>query len=275
VNVTVTGRGSVRGGGITCGSGGSACLTTVAPNTTITLTATPAGGETFKGWGGACAFARTTACTLTVTAPANVVATFSGATSGGGGGTAGGALASSGRPLVKRTARGYAVTLRFKTQQAGTARVTGRRAGRLLTSLSVRVPAGSATIGPFPVAKPGFYTFEVRLGTRALRWRTCLGRCGSAAGAAPFRLLRDTPVVKRTGAAWSVTLRFRASAISDANISVRRGGKLLSAHHFLAGMRRIVVGPFLLGPGSYTFRLSAVDAFGRIRTLTWIADLAR
>ena len=153
--------------------------------------------------------------------------------------------------------------------------MTGRRAGRLLTSLSVRVPTGNATIGPFPVAKPGLYTFEIRLGSRALRWRVCLGRCGAAATAPPFRVSRDTPVVRRTGAVWSVTLRFRANAISDAHIAVRRGGKLLSDNHFLAGARQIIVGPFLLGPGSYTLTLRAVDAFGRVRTLTWIVALAR
>jgi uncharacterized repeat protein (TIGR02543 family) len=273
LSVTVTGRGSVKGGAINCGNGATACSANLAPNTTITLTAAPVAGQTFKGWGGACAGTKTT-CPLTVTAATTVIANFSGTTAGGGG-TAAGALKALGRPLVKRTAKGFVVTLRFRTQQAGTAQVTGRRAGRLLTSLSIRVPAGNATIGPFPVSKPGSYTFEIRLGSNALHWRTCLGRCGAAATAAPFRLLRETPVVKRTGAVWSVTLRFRASAISDAHIAVRRGGKLLSDRQFLGGAREIIVGPFLLGPGSYTFTLRAVDAYGRVRTLTWIADLAR
>ena len=30
------------------------------------------------------------------------------------------------------------------------------------------------------------------------------------------------------------------------------------------------LGPFLLGPGNYTLRLTAVDPYGRVRTLTWI-----
>jgi uncharacterized repeat protein (TIGR02543 family) len=275
LTVSVTGRGSVRGGAISCGNGLNTCGASVAPNTTLTLTATPAAGARFIRWGGACAGTRTT-CTLTVTAATSVTATFSGGTTGGGGPSAGGgALTAIGRPLVRRSATGFLVTLRFRTSLAGTARVRGTRAGRLVTSLALRVPAGSATIGPFPVAKPGLFTFEVRLGTRAVRWRTCLGLCGAAAKAPPFVLTRGTSVVTRTGVVWSVTLRFRANAISDAHIAVRRGGRLLSDHHFLAGARRIIVGPFLLGPGNYTLRLRAVDAYGRVRTLTWIVDLAR
>jgi hypothetical protein len=205
-----------------------------------------------------------------------LTATFTGATTGGGGGTAGGStLTALSRPLVRRSATGYLVTLRFKTTLAGTARVRGTRAGRLVTSLAVHVPAGNATIGPFPVAKSGLFTFQVKLGTRALHWRTCLGLCGAAATAPPFVLTRRTPIVTRTGVVWSVTLRFRASAISDAHVVVRRGGKFLSDHHFLAGARAIIVGPFLLGPGNYTLTLRAVDAYGRAGTLSWIVDLAR
>jgi uncharacterized repeat protein (TIGR02543 family) len=269
--VTVVGRGSVRGGAIDCGNGGTACSANLAPNTTLTLTATPATGATFRSWGGSCG-GTTRTCRLTVSSAASVTATFSGTT--GGGGTAPLGLTSLGRPTVKKAARGYLVTLRFRTPQAGPVRVSGRRAGRLLTSLSVRVPAGNATIGPFPVARPGLYTFEVRLGSRALRWQACLGLCGASATAPPFRLAREAPLVARNGAVWSVTLRYRANAISDAHIAVRRGGRLLSDHHFLGAAREIVVGPFLLGKGSYTFTLRAVDAYGRARTLSWIVDLA-
>ena len=36
-----------------------------------------------------------------------------------------------------------------------------------------------------------------------------------------------------------------------------------------------VLGPFLLGPGSYTLRLTTTDAYGRTRTLIWIVALAK
>jgi uncharacterized repeat protein (TIGR02543 family) len=275
LTVAVSGKGRVTGGAISCGNGSTACSTSLASNTTLTLTATPATGAKFTGWGVPCLGTKTT-CTVTVNAATSLTATFTGATTGGGGGTSGGStLTSLSRPLVRRSATGYLVTLRFKTTLAGTARVRGTRAGRLVTSLAVHVPAGNATIGPFPVAKSGLFTFQVKLGTRALHWRTCLGLCGAAATAAPFVLTRQTPIVTRTGVVWSVTLRFRASAISDAHIVVRRGGKFLSDHHFLAGARAIIVGPFLLGPGNYTLTLRAVDAYGRVGTLSWIVDLAR
>jgi uncharacterized repeat protein (TIGR02543 family) len=268
--VSVAGKGSVKGGAIACGNGLTACSTSLAPGTTVTLTATPATGAKFTGWGQAC-FGTKTTCTVTVTSSTSVTASFTGA----GGTTGGTTLTALGRPLVRRSATGYLVTLRFRTTLAGNARVRGTRAGRLITSLAVHVPAGNAKIGPFPVAKSGFFTFQVTLGTHALRWRACLGLCGAAATAPPFTLARQTPIVTHTGAVWSVTLRFRASAISDDHIIVRRGGKFLSDHHFLAGARGIVVGPFLLGPGNYTLTLRAVDAYGRVRTLSWIVDLAR
>jgi hypothetical protein len=275
LSVAVTGHGNVKGGGISCGDGLATCSASISPGTTVTLTATPATGATFTGWGGACAGTKTT-CSLTPSASTTVTATFSGGgTTGGGGTVAKGALTSRGRPLVTRTKTGFRVSLRFRTQVAGSARVRGFRAGRVVTGLSVRVPAGNATIGPFPVLRPGLFTFELRLGSHLLRWRACLGLCGAAARAPAFVVTRQTPVVTRTGAVWSVTLRFRENAISDAHIAVRRGGKLLANPHFLGGARQIIVGPFLLGAGSYTLTLRAVDAYGRVRTLTWIVALAR
>ena len=58
--------------GITCGGD---CSETVAPGTQFTLTATPAAGSTFTGWGGACS--GTGGCTVTVNAATTVTATFS------------------------------------------------------------------------------------------------------------------------------------------------------------------------------------------------------
>jgi hypothetical protein len=50
---------------------------------------------------------------------------------------------------------------------------------------------------------------------------------------------------------------------------------VLVDQRFLAHTGKIVLGPFLLGPGSYTIRLTATDAYGRTRTLTWVVALAR
>jgi hypothetical protein len=35
----------------------------------------------------------------------------------------------------------------------------------------------------------------------------------------------------------------------------------------------VVAKPLLLSPGSYSLRLYAVDAYGRVRTLNWLAIL--
>jgi hypothetical protein len=185
------------------------------------------------------------------------------------------ALASLGAPIVKRTAQGFAVTVRFRTSQAGMARVRGLRAGRVAASVSLRVGAGRATIGPFPVKMGGLYVFELRLGGRTLRWRVCLGRCGAAATAAAFVVTREPPQVRRSGDAWSVILHFRENMISDGRVRALRGTRVLVNQHFLGRAGRIAVGPFLLGPGSYTLRITVTDPYGRTRTLTWIVALAR
>src|SRR5438876_1888010 len=57
--------------GITCGA---TCSAPFDYNTAVTLTATPATGSTFTGWGGACT--GTDGCTVTMTAATTVTATF-------------------------------------------------------------------------------------------------------------------------------------------------------------------------------------------------------
>jgi hypothetical protein len=128
-------------------------------------------------------------------------------------------------------------------------------------------------LGPFPVPLPGFYRFEIRLAGDLLVMRACLGQCGAAAPPPLFLLVREPPVVTRSGDAWSVTLHVRANQIYDGRIRAARAGRLLVNQHFLGRAGRAAFGPFLLGPGNYTLRLVALDAYGRARTLTWIVSL--
>jgi hypothetical protein len=275
--ITVNGKGTVSTSAGKCIGIASTktCIQKFAAGAKVALTAGAASGNTFAGWGDACvASAKKLTCVLTLTTGKTVSATFLPATTGGGGVVTKATLTSSGRPLVTHTAAGYRVTLRFNSSRAGVARVLGLRAGRVGARVTFRIAAGPARVGPFTVKLPGLYTFQARLGTALLQWRVCLGRCGAAATAQPFVLIRKPPTVTRSGDVWSVTLHVHSNQISVARVRAVRNGKVLVDQRFLAKSGDISIGPFLLGPGNYTLRLNATDAYGRTRSLTWVVALA-
>jgi hypothetical protein len=80
LDVSVAGNGAVTSSptGISCPS---VCTMNYSSGTPVTLTATPSGGATFNGWGGACS--GNGGCLLTMNSIESVTATFS--ASGGGG----------------------------------------------------------------------------------------------------------------------------------------------------------------------------------------------
>jgi hypothetical protein len=267
----VRGKGVVSASGGTCaGTGsGTTCNQSYASGTEVRLTATPQSGETFTGWSGACSGTVPT-CTITLSSASSVTATFSGARTPAG---AKGALRSGGKPIVRRGAGGFRVILRFTTTQRGTARVRAFRAGRIESALAFTIAPGASTVGPFQLAKPGYYRFELTLDARALHWTACLGRCGAAAHAGPFTLVRDSARVLDAGALWSVSLRLNATKPSGALVRVYRSGRLVRSARFALGAGAVTAGPFLLTPGTYRLRLSATDAYGRTRVLSWFAFL--
>jgi len=77
LSISKTGSGTVISDpvGIDCGSD---CSEDYASGTLVTLTATPAAGSSFGGWGGACS--GTGICTVSMTAARNVTATFTAST---------------------------------------------------------------------------------------------------------------------------------------------------------------------------------------------------
>jgi uncharacterized repeat protein (TIGR02543 family) len=277
--ITVQGRGTVSAPlGKCIGAGATkTCIQKYAAGRTLTLTAAAAAGNTFAGWAGACfSAARRVNCPITLNAAKSVTARFVPVTArGGGGGVSRAVLTSLGPPIVRHTTTGFRVTLRFDTTRAGVARVTGLRAGRIGARVTFHIAAGPARVGPFTVTKPGFYTFQVRLGTSLLQWRVCLGRCGPAAPGPPFVFVGKPPTVTRSGDAWSVTLHAVSNQIAVARVRAVKGGKVLFDQNFLARAGDVGIGPFLLGPGSYTLRLNATDAYGRTRSLIWVVALAQ
>ncbi len=74
LSITVTGGGAVSSdpAGINCGT---ACSANYAAGTSVTLTATPASGQLFLSWGGACA-GTTLTCAVAMTEARSVTATF-------------------------------------------------------------------------------------------------------------------------------------------------------------------------------------------------------
>lgn len=275
LTIVVGGRGTVSSSAGKCTAAGApkTCTQRFKSGAKVTLTATPSPGNSFLGWSGACAGTKTATCTVTLTSAKTVNANFSNRKPPtGGGGNA--VLASLAKPTVAQVGTGFRVTLRFRTSVGGVAEVRGLRAGRVTARISLRVAAGPATIGPFPVSKPGLYTFELQLGGRTLRWTACLGVCGAELKDPPFIVVREAPTVGRQGDVWSVTLHFRTNLLTDAGVRAFRGTSVLVNQRFLGHTGEIAVGPFLLGRGNYTLRVTLTDPYGRVRTLTWIVALA-
>ena len=243
----------------------------------MTLAARPSAGQSFLGWSGACSGAKAT-CTLKLTTAQAVTANFSSkATGGGGGGGATAALSAIGSPLVRKTSTGWNVILRFRSTVSGVATVRGLRAGRTQVALSLRVAAGRATIGPFPVKLAGFYTFEIRLAGRLLRSAPASAPAAGKHAGDPFSAhARGTHRQPKTGDIWSVTLHVGLEP--DLRCPYTRLPRLEAPRETStssARPSRMSLGPFLLGPGNYTLRLTAVDPYGRVRALTWIVSLGR
>ena len=74
LTVTPPLHGTITGTGIACGTGGVDCTETYGNGTVVALAATPDTGYDFGGWAGACT--GTGACSVTMTAPRIVGATF-------------------------------------------------------------------------------------------------------------------------------------------------------------------------------------------------------
>jgi hypothetical protein len=256
LTVSVSGRGGVSGGGISCGNGATLCAANPSTGSSVVLTAAAAAGETFKGWTGACS-GTTTTCTLTMSAAKTVAAAFSGAP------------ATHTKTLTVKVSGPGAVS-----SSAGTCTSTGptRRCGQAAAAngiVLVATPAigarftgwGGACIGTktsCTVTLSGQTTVMAAFSATRAKTSSVLTRLGPAR-------------VRGTAAGFRVTLRFRTTRAGTARVHVLRSG-----HRLRTGVRRVsagavVLGPFALQkPGSYAFDVT----LGR-STLHWRTCLGR
>src|SRR5581483_7447360 len=190
LTVSVSGTGSVSGGGVSCGNGAVLCSVNETPNASIVLTATPTVGSTFLGWGGACAGTATT-CTVIMTAARSVTATFSSAGGGGGGATLQLSVAVTGSGMVSgggiscgngnSTCRaslnsGSTVTLVATPTAGATFRGWGGSCNGASSTCTLTLTGSSSVTATFSTAPPGTVTITVNgRGTILTRAGKCVG----------------------------------------------------------------------------------------------------
>jgi glucuronoarabinoxylan endo-1,4-beta-xylanase len=144
VNKGGTGSGTVAGGAIDCGG---VCSTSLASGTVVILTASPATGSTFAGWGAPCSGTGT--CTVTMTTAQTVTATFTGSNSAC-------TSVSGGQSGNFNTTGAVCFTVSGAVNGWGCSNVDGR---------TVTVNGTAATCGQLPLPGSSPYTFAFTAGS--------------------------------------------------------------------------------------------------------------
>jgi hypothetical protein len=70
-----------------------------------------------------------------------------------------------------------------------------------------------------------------------------------------------------------LTIRFRTTLPVAARLRIYRAARVAKDYRFAPGAGTVTAGPFVVSPGTYTLRLTVMDAYGRLRRLTWYAFL--
>ena len=271
LTVAVTGHGTVTGGGITCGNGRAACTARQRQGASVGLTATRATGRDVRRLG------------------RGLQRQDADLHGGDGRGEAGD------RRLFRRLRAGDRLCrvaqpgptggladgdrlpghapLPHEPNGAGPACRRCAPEGFRRRSRSPPQP-GAATVGPFPVAKPGFYTFDLRLGSRAPALDGLSRTLRRAGGVEPVhahpRAAQRSTTRARSGRSPSTSgRRSRPAPSCGSSAAGCSPGRCASR----SGSERRLPGRSCSLPGSYRIRLVATDAYGRVRTLTWYALL--
>jgi hypothetical protein len=278
LTVSTGGPGRVVASGINCGGNFNDCSESFPNGSRVTLTAVPASGAVFLGWGGAC-IGTGTACTVPLDTDRAVSASFAARRNNNNGRTANFSAVSLGNPLVVRTSVGWAVTLRFHVNQASSALLRLRRGGRLLNAFTFSPRRGDVLVGPFHLGSAGAYSFELDLSngrgaTAQLIWNLCLSSspCGSFRPTAGF-VRRGGVTFGRTATGWLVRARFTATHSGVGTAQMFVNGRRVSVGTFTFNRGQVVIDLPTTRRGTHRIVLNARDAAGRRVTLSWVVTI--
>lgn len=242
LTVSVTGLGTVSGGGISCGNGATACTLRPAPGATVALSAAPASGATFTGWSGACS-GILAGCTVTMDSSKTVGATFT----GGDVGAPTVVLAVTGPGSVSS----YAGTCDSKgpkktcTQQFGAGE-------KVVFTASAVAPATFKGWG-------GVCSGTNTTCTVTLKKASTLTAMFSAPLAPPTTVVLTSmgpPRVARVGTTgFRVSLRFRTTRAGPATVRGLLGGRAVATRTQRVAAGRRVITLSVARSGSYTFEI--------------------
>jgi uncharacterized repeat protein (TIGR02543 family) len=264
VTVSGSGSGRVTGGGIDCGAGGSTCAVNATTGSSVTLTATPATGSTFDGWGGACSGTATT-CSVTMDSAKAVSAGFSSSAappgdsvlltlrvSGAGSVASSAGTCSSDGPAKLCTqsfARGASVVLTARAANGGRFVGWSGACSGTQTTCNLRLTAATTVNATF----------------------TTPGGGGGGGGSGGTLSPRGRPAVQRSPSGYAVTLRFTTSQSGTARVRVLRAGRIVTAFSSTVPAGATAVGPFRVASSGY-YRF-AVTVAGQ--TIGWTSCLGR
>jgi hypothetical protein len=277
LTVSTAGPGRVVASGISCGGNFTDCSESFPNGSRVTLTAVPAAGAVFLGWGGACT-GNGTNCTVPLDTDRAVSASFAARRSNNNGG-AGFSAVSLGNPLIARTSVGWAVTLRFHVNQAASALLRLRRGGRLLNAFTFSPRRGDVLVGPFHLGSAGAYRFELDLSngrgaTAQLVWNLCLSSspCNSFRPSVGF-VRRGSVTYGRTATGWLVRARFNATRSGVGTAQMFVGGRRVSVGTFRFNRGQVVIDLPTTRRGTHRIVLTARDSAGRRVTVSWLVTI--
>lgn len=277
LTVSTGGSGRVVASGINCGGNFNDCSESYPNGSRITLTAVPASGAVFLGWGGACAGTATT-CNVLLDENRAVSASF-GARRIDNGGTGAFSAVSLGNPLVVRTSVGWAVTLRFHVNQAAAALLRLSRGGRLLNAFTFSPRRGDVLVGPFHLGSTGAYRFVLNLSngrgaSTQLIWNLCLSSspCNSFRPTVGF-VRRGSVTFGRTASGWLVRARFTATRAGVGTAQMFVGGRRVSVGTFTFNRGQVLIDLPTTRRGTHRIVLNARDSAGRRVTLSWVVTV--